>query len=252
MSVKLSNRRKLLVLLFGVFVLLVSACATVQKPAGLRHTLQAGAMEYLRGDKKIIVLPPKIDYALQSLSNDPVALPVVQQHIAAIVTSSLLDGLKVKGYQSQPFLSKRNEHRLSMFRLREDYNRKMSLRSYTNEPLPDLGPEVNVLSASSRADLLMISRYSGTQRTTNQQRKDSFVAVMRGWISFGKQKPEVLPEAYGALELALIDGVTGQTYWRGATRVKPDLLSVQIGELLNTLVPDAKSVKAASLPYRAM
>jgi len=211
------------------------SCAMVHTGLNIDFTIQEGATEKLQRSSSIVVLKPKIEFALRSFADDPVVLPDVQNQIRNTVSGALSRGLLDRGYTTAPLGPIQSLSLLSLYRLQESYQRKMNLRHYTDNTLPNLGPSVNTLSAPSDADLLVMSRYTGSRLTLNQHRKDSFTALMRSWISLGKQKPMVLPQEYGELELAVIDGITGQIYWIAKASAMPEHLSTQIEALLGTM-----------------
>lgn len=227
-------------------VLMLSACTTTLSiEPNAQINSRPDITKKLRHSEKIIVLPPQIDYQLHSFADDPVDLPVAKEQIKKTILVALSNALASKHYSSEIAFEYAPLQRLPAYQLQERYQLKMDSRDLTKQALPALGPGVNRISAAWRADILVLSRFSGSQKSVSQHSKDSLVAWLRGLLSFGTRKMRVSPSDTGEFEVALIDGVTGQVYWTATALVQPQNLRHRINQLFENL-PLGQNLASAS------
>lgn len=223
---------------FSVVVLvLLTGCASLQDRAGVEVNLQSDVKSSFKHAASVLLLEPQIDYTLQSFSYDPVSLPIENSQIRDTLFNVLADRLSVRGLHvvNQSDLLVLPDKIFLTRRVIGNYQQLMALRNFSDDPLPSLGPMVNRLSAPENSELLLISRYSGTQKSPAQQHKDKFTTTMRALVSLGTSQYRVSPAHYGELEVALIDGVSGQVIWSGFTPGQPSRLALMVERILATL-----------------
>ena len=203
----------------------------VQIRTPVAHQMSAGSIG------RVLVLEPQIDYTLRSFSYDPLALPAESARIRDQLQANLSDSLQSRGLDVVAITDTagQSDTRFLSRRLLGNYQRLMGLRNFSDDPLPSLGPGVNRLTSPAKSDYLLLSRYSGTQKSRGQQGKEVITASMRALISLGTQQYRVTPARYGELEVALVDGVSGQVLWSGLTTGQPEQLATMTEGVLRTM-----------------
>lgn len=199
-----------------VVVSLLSGCAVT--PIRQHPDFASAA----RKVQSIAVLPPDVEHVRIVFNGDNERLTEKELTVATELTQGLETSLKNKHYMVQPWLDAKQQEQhpnlnFDLQQVRTAYNEaakqlfdKSANEEESKKYRVTLGPVVNPIATVTNAEALLYARFYGFEKSGGQQTKDilagALLGVLTGVIS--------VPHAEGAaLEVALIDGVTGDVLW---------------------------------------
>lgn len=240
---------------------LVSGCVTMTPIR--QHPDFASAA---RKVQTVAILPPDVEYLRIVFNGDNERQTEKEQTITKELQEGLETALKKKQYILRSWLSdkQQQENRNASFdlqQLRTAYNEaaKQLYEKPANEQESktyrvSLGPVVNPVASLVKAEALLYVRYNGFEKSGGQQTKDILAGALLGVLT------GVMP-VYAAegsvLEVALIDGATGDVLWAnrggnqgpGALGFRPPIMAENIltplpGKEIAVAASDASPAKA--------
>lgn len=178
--------------------------------------------------QSIVVLPPDVEHVRIVFNGDNERLTEKEATVATQLTQGLETSLKNKHYTVRPWLDPKQQERhpnlsFELQQVRTAYTEaaKQLFEKAANEEESTkyrvtLGPVVNPIATVTNAEALLYARFSGFEKSGGQQTKDILAGALLGVLTGVIALPH--PEG-AALEVALIDGVTGDVLWanRGGT-----------------------------------
>lgn len=198
----------------AIVVSLVSGCATMTPIR--QHPDFANAA---RKVQTVAILPPDVEYVRIVFNGDNERLTEKEGAIVEELYRGFEASFKNKQYTIRPSLASTQEENVSfeLQQLRTAYNEaaKQLFEKSANEDESkkyrvSLGPVVNPIASLMDAEALLYVRYYGFEKSGGQQAKDivagALLAVLTGAVA-------VRPAEGAALEVALIDGATGDVLW---------------------------------------
>ena len=192
--------------------LLIVGCATTQSNTSTIHYLSDNdGHDYLSHLTTVAVLEPVVEMVLYDLSRDSLLLVDEQQRMSAQMTRSARAGIEQAGFtlSSNPGAIAAPDSRFASRRLIENTIRQLRSESDSESAI---GSYVNQIADPLKADAVLVSRYRGWRKTAGQQRKDQTSAALLGTITLGVRTASAEPDS-GYLEMALIDGSSGEILW---------------------------------------
>jgi hypothetical protein len=225
---------------FLLIVSLVSGC--VMMTPIRQHPDFANAA---RKVQTVAILPPDVEYLRIVFNGDNERQTEKEQTITQELQEGLETALKKKQYTLQPWLSDKQKEEnknlsFDLQQVRTAYNEaaKQLFEKPANEEESknyrvSLGPVVNPVASLVNAEALLYVRYNGFEKSGGQQTKDilagALLSVLTGVVA--------VPAGEGSvLEVALIDGATGDVLWAnrggnqgpGALGFRPPLMAENI------------------------
>jgi hypothetical protein len=202
---------------FLLIVSLVSGCTTMTPIR--QHPDFASAARKVR---TVAILPPDVEYLRIVFNGDNERQTDKEQTITQELQESLETTLKKKQYTVQPWLSDKQKEEnknvsFDLQQVRAAYNEaakqlfdKPANEDESKKYRVSLGPVVNPVASLVNAEALLYARYHGFEKSGGQQTKDilagALLSVLTGVVA--------VPAAEGSvLEVALIDGATGDVLW---------------------------------------
>lgn len=237
-----------------LIVSLVSGCAMMTPIR--QHPDFANAARQVQ---TVAILPPDVEYLRIVFTGDNERQTDKEQTITQELQEGLETALKKKQYTLRPWLSDKQKAAnknvsFDLQQVRTAYNEaaKQLFEKPANEEESknyrvSLGPVVNPVASLVNAEALLYVRYNGFQKSGGQQTKDIVAGALLGVLT------GVMP-VYAAegsvLEVALIDGATGDVLWanRGGNQ-GPGGLGFQapaMAENILTRLPGKEIAVAAS------
>lgn len=176
----------------------------------------------------IAILPPDVIYTRVVITGDNERVAEREQTIIGELLNDLNWALERKQYTVRPpfsetLVQQKKNMDFELQQLRTAYNEAAkqlydgpATKEEASQKRVTLGPVVNPFASVMNADALLIVRCSGFEKSSGQRAKDATSAILLGALT------GVMPihaGQGGVLELALIDGVTGDVLWvnRGST-----------------------------------
>jgi len=170
----------------------------------------------------IAVLPPDVEYVRIVFNGDNERLTEKERAIADELCQSLEASLKNKQYTLRPALaakleeSKKNldfelqQVRTAYTEASKQLYEKPASEEESKKYRVTLGPVVNPVASLMEADALLYVRYYGFEKSGGQQTKDIIAGALFGVLT---GTLVVRPAEGAAVEVALIDGATGDVLW---------------------------------------
>ncbi len=227
------NRSMLRRLLLPLVLASLVGCASTNPNTSTIHYLTGHDDAYLSHVTTVAVLEPVVEMVLHDLSRDSLLLIDEQQRMSAAMTRSARLGVERAGLTlAEPgnvipaSASRFATRRLianTMTQLRSDSENEGAIGAYVNE-----------VAAPLEADAVLVSRYRGWRKSAGQQRKDQTSAALLGTITLGVRTANTEPDS-GYLEMALIDGHSGEILWTAIASGKQDDADALITLLLARL-----------------
>lgn len=216
---KQTDRRYLLLVAGLVFLIFAGGCS---------YTPMREHPDFANGSRKIesiAILAPEVEHVRIVFAGDNERMPERESAIARMLTSQIKSQLESKHYrvlaadETWPG-DKKPEEGPEVARLRSAYH-EASKQLYDHPVTTDeatgfrvsVGPVANPVAENLKADALLIARYAGWEKSGGQQAKDLAAGVLLGVLTGVAAVPA---REGGALELALIDGTTGDVLWCNA------------------------------------
>lgn len=215
-------RRPIVVgLALAVVVSLASGCAVT--PIRQHPDFASAA----RKVESIGVLPPDVEHVRVVFNGDNERVTEKELTVAAELTQGLETSLKNKHYVVRPWLdtTQKEQHpnlNFDLQQVRTAYNEaakqlfdKPANEEESKQYRVSLGPVVNPIATLVNAEALLYVRFFGFEKSGGQQTKDILAGALLGVLTGVVSVPR--PDG-AAMEVALIDGVTGDVLWanRGA------------------------------------
>lgn len=200
-----------------LLVSLVSGCATMTPIR--QHPDFASAS---RKVQTVVILPPEVEYLRIVFNGDNERETEKEQTITQELQAGLEAALKKKQFTVRPWFSDKQKAAnqnisFDLQQVRTAYNEaaKQLFEKPANEEESkqyrvSMGPVVNPIASLVNAETLLYVRYNGFNKSGGQQAKDIVAGALLGVLT------GVMP-VYAAegsvLEVALIDGATGDVLW---------------------------------------
>lgn len=195
----------------AVITLVVCACAT-KPPAPLPPHPEV--VNAIRKVQTIVILAPQVEYTRIVFTGENERLPLLENNISATLLSEFehtIGGQYTirKPPEDQPEERKR-EMEFEVQQLYAAFAARVKMSGTEEEEKPTTRPRVTVGAAATAlasrfdADAILLSRYSGFQKSGGQKTKDFMTGAMLGVVHASEG---------GLVEVALIDGTTGELLW---------------------------------------
>jgi hypothetical protein len=195
----------------AVIALFVSACATKPPPPLPPHP---EVVSLLRKVQSIAILSPQVEYTRIVFTGENERLPLMEKNVSDTLLAELestIGGQYIirKPPEDQPEERKR-EMEFEVQQLRAAFATRVKMSSVEEEEKPTTRPRVTVGAAATAlasrfdADAILLSRYSGFQKSGGQKAKDIMAGAVLGVVHAAEG---------GVVEVALIDGTTGELLW---------------------------------------
>jgi hypothetical protein len=186
--------------------------------------------EATRRIETIAILPPEVEHQLVTFSGDNERLPERERSITRELNTLVRMLLEGKHYQVRPI-----EDEWPGDAKKDESVELRQLRTASNEALrqlygPEAGPDSSSATRASvgaaaspvaeqlQADALLLVRYAGFEKSKGQRVKDFTTSVLFGTLIGVASGGMVIPmstsgRSGGAVQLALIDGTSGDLLW---------------------------------------
>jgi hypothetical protein len=196
---------------WGVLALIASGC-TAYTPVR-QHPDLAQVRDRI---VTIAVIEPEVEYVQVVFTGDNARQPERERAIANELTTRLRSGVENKGYtvraETNEWLDKPNVIESSDLQAVRAAYRQAAAQLYERAATDDearqyrvsIGPGANPVAVEKRADALLIVRYAGYEKSGGERAKDVVVGSLLG-VRYASRG--------GTLEVALIDGTTGDVLW---------------------------------------
>ena len=196
----------------AAITLFVSACAT--KPPPLPPHPEV--VNAIRKVQTVVILAPQVQYTRIVFTGENERLPVMEKEISTTLLSEFehtIGGQYTvrKPPEDQPEERKR-EIEFEVQQLHAAFASRVKMSTVEEEEKATTRPRVTVGAAATAvatrfdADAILLSRYAGFQKSGGQKTKDIMTGAMLGVVHASEG---------GVVELALIDGTTGELLWMG-------------------------------------
>jgi len=164
----------------------------------------------------IAILEPEVEYIRVVFTGDNARQPERERAIANELTIRLRSGVESKGYtvraETNEWLDKPNVVESSDLQAVRAAYRQAATQLYERAATDDearqyrvsIGPGANPVAGEKHADALLMVRYAGFEKSGGEQTKDAIVGGLLG-VRYASRG--------GSLEVALIDGTTGDVLW---------------------------------------
>lgn len=241
----------------------------VASTAGCAMTPVRQHPDFASGKRKIQVvalLPPDVEYRHLVFTGENERDLPREQAISQELASALESSLQAKGYAVKTDLLKQLESGNKQFNFdfeqiknaytqatKELYAYPMVQVDESNKFKVGLGPIVNPFAASCGADALLLVRYGGFDKSSGLVAKEIVGSALLAVLTRAYYVPV---KNGGRIELALIDGVTGDVLWSnnsGGAVAPGASLNLAISKLptlpavlAKTDAPDAKADSASA------
>jgi hypothetical protein len=197
---------------------LLSACAA-KTPLPPHPEVTAA----IRKMETVAVLPPFVEYTRMVFSGENERAPNVEQAIAATLADAAQSAVGARQFTVRKAPEDQTpEHKREMeFELQQlDTALVAAFRqatqgnseNQTTRPRVSIGVAGNPLAHRMNADGLLVTRYSGFQKSTGQQTKEAISGIAIGALTGVVRVPA---SEGGTVTLMLIDGATGEVLWMG-------------------------------------
>ncbi len=174
----------------------------------------------------VAVVPPQVEMTLVVFKGDNQPLPEetakIQRRLPDLIAAQLRQhgftvkdaGLDEEHFAAQPDLRFQTTQVQSAFaRANEEMFKVAAMQKSEAEACKlSLGPDVNQLSEHADADGLVFAKMSGFKKTGGEITKDVAMTVLIAAATLGSVIP-VQPTKGASLQIALVDGTTGDILW---------------------------------------
>ena len=204
------------ILLLGLLTLL-TACAVTQEPDSQDAGYSPAVID------TIAILPPDVSIVYMVFNGDNTRLTQQEQRITQLLVENITQRLHQRGYYVRDLRQSRAwkrdpELRFQFQALKQSFHlavkdlQDTTQIVYDNAPLPPLGvgPLANRFAQASRANALLLVRYSGFQKSEALVAKQVVSNTLLGAVTGSVAVPQRLG---GELQLALLDAVSGEILW---------------------------------------
>ena len=172
---------------------------------------------------RVAILPPEVEYTRLVFTGDNERDPKQERSIAATLVAVSAPGFRERGYTvSETDIRKQiaedPDLAYELEQLRNAYNtaaqelydgKSVSVEDSAKFKVT-LGPMVNLLADRADADGLVLMRYSGFSKSDGLMNKERLGNALLAGLTGVYYEPA---RTGGALEIALIDGTTGEVLW---------------------------------------
>lgn len=182
--------------------------------------------EFANGKRKIqviAVLPPDVEYRHLVFTGENERDPKIENEIAKALETDISSALESHGYSTKADILKKISEGDKQFNFayeqlkgaymqaaKELYAQQMVQVTESDKFKVGIGPIANPFAAACNADALFFARYSGFDKSTGLITKDIVASALLGALTGSYYVPA---SNGGRIDLALIDGVTGDVLW---------------------------------------
>ena len=201
------------------FVLVVGAVSGCAGTPIRQHPDFASAA---RKVQSIAILPPDVEHVRIVFTGENERLTEQEREVAVDLQRGFEAALKTKQYVVRPWpdaqqLEETPNANFELQQVRTAYNEaskqlydKAANAEESKKFRVSLGPVVNPVATRVNAEALLYARFNGFEKSGGQQTKDILAGALLGVLTGAI----AIPKPTGAvLEVALIDGVTGDVLW---------------------------------------
>ncbi|GAB1260836.1 hypothetical protein [Aurantivibrio plasticivorans] len=205
------------ILLFSLALLVGCSATTMRSHPTLTQELE-------RIDS-VVIAPPIIEVQLMTLTGENESIPEKEEEISNYINEHIRLRLVEQGFDVVEFDFENAKledpgFAYTITKLQEGYDEvKEELqigRALSNAKASELksyiGDAIHTVQAKTSADAILITRFSGFQKSGGYVAKDAGTSILIGILSGGTYIP--IQQASGAgFEAALVDGYTGELLW---------------------------------------
>ena len=202
----------------------------------------------------VVIAPPEVSIIEQDLEGENLNLVELENSVLAELIQIAKESLTEKGFKLVDFdfsgeISSNEDFAYNLNLVKEGYSEASKIlyvdddksESDNNKPYTaNVGSVINIVSQKTGADTLLLINYSGVKKSGGSVAKDIVVgtlfALLTGYV------PVAATEA-SYVEVALIDGATGDVLWANYGRGQ-SISSVIMSNVIQPL-PDKKSKQVA-------
>lgn len=170
----------------------------------------------------IAILPPDVEHVRIVFNGENERLTEKEREVAVELQQGFEAALKSKQYVVRPWLDAKQleenpNANFDLQQVRAAYNEaskqlydKAANAEESKKYRVSLGPIVNPVATRLNAEALLYARFHGFEKSGGQQTKDILAGALLGVLTGAI----AIPKPHGAaLEVVLIDGVTGDVLW---------------------------------------
>lgn len=207
---------KYVILAFVIF----SGCAYNQQLTRVRqHPDFANSSRKINN---ITIIPPDVEVTYLVFNGDNQRLTEDESNVNVLIDKEYNRILTDKGYTIKPFeflqTDGQDDFRFNLNQLKKAYNEastelyenRMVKRELSDDFKVSIGPIVNQFSDIADCDALVIARYSGFKKSKGLIAKQATSSVLLGVLT---GVVSVQPSKGCIIEIALVDGTTGDILW---------------------------------------
>ena len=229
--------RKIRVFYFVYIFIAIGLLAGCASTGEYNRDLKLKASERIRTIKQVTVLPVNSTVVLQQFAGDPKTLPEKEISARNIISHTIRNFIEERGFAVADLGGDQDdivsEMRFEMQKINDLYQKIGKEKPEDDQQLRSIGPVVNGISSMTGSDALIVSTYQGVVKTGGEIAKEivasTLLAVLTGVA--------IIPaKQSGVLEIALIDGVTGDILWSKSSGGMQDP-----GKLASTVLEDLPS-----------
>jgi len=237
----------------GVGTMLYRAMATL--PPSNRSWQHPDLASAKRAVRTIGLLPPEVEQVRVGFSSNERDVGKEAQ-LRAQLSESIKAELEKRGYTAKTSLLQRlngDDSQLSaeFERFKAAYTQAVNDLYKRGVPIGpqskvSVGTVATAFSTAAGADGLIVTRYSGFEKTGTRGTQDALVSGIVGFITMAnmtKPAPSSSPSG-GKIEVTLIDGASGEILWENTYGIAPEEAGAILAKAMTTF-PTANSPEAA-------
>lgn len=173
----------------------------------------------------IAAMPPAVTIYRVTFTGDQELMPELIPPAVSTIIETAEGALTQKGYTvphldpNDSALTQNAELQAAMFNVQQVFGKRleeMARRRFPRNEVYSLGPEVNRFADMSRSDVLLFAHCEGLKKSGGEITKDIAKTLLIGIATLGHFVP-MYPTSATALQLAMVDGDTGDILWYHST-----------------------------------
>lgn len=199
---------------------LLTACAATKPPPPPPHPEVISA---IRRIETVAVLPPTVEYTRIAFSGENERVTSVEQNVFSSLTGTLEEVVGTRQYvvrkiEEGPAEEQKREMQFEQQQLEAALTAAFKQAAESEPENKETRPRVSIGAAASplahrlNADALLVTRYSGFQKTGGQRTKEAMSGILMGALT---GVVRISASEGGAVIAVLVDGPTGEVLWMG-------------------------------------
>ena len=195
----------------------------------------------------VVVIPPRVAITLVTLTGEDERMTEKETTFSQEISTIAKKALQEKGYQVVDYdvagqISSDEEFAYVIQQIQDGFDQAgkdlklgLSLSETEAKTLKaSVGESVNILAERSQADAILLTRFTGFDKSGGHVAKDIGISILVGVLTLGAVVP--VSEISGATtQAALIDATTGEILWANSSA---GVLSSKISNAVMSTIPD--------------